>query len=180
MKQIVWKPVPGYEEEYEAADIGLIRSRPRNGTTSEFHILRPEKTRQGRLQVTLSKGNARTRFRIHQLIAITFIPNPELKPEINHKDGNPLNNNVENLEWCTKSENAKHAIKRKLRNTGEKHSQAKLKNSQVLQIKLIYQQGKNMLSDYRDNYSQVALAKRFGVTQATISAIVLGKTRKYD
>ena len=66
---------------------------------------------KGYLYVDLYKNGERKRFYIHRLVAKTFIPNPENKPFINHKDGNPRNNNVDNLEWCTPIENVEHASK---------------------------------------------------------------------
>lgn len=61
------------------------------------------------LQFKLYKGNEKKWIRAHQLVATAFIPNPDLKPEVNHIDGHKFNNYVENLEWATPSENTKHA-----------------------------------------------------------------------
>lgn len=62
--------------------------------------------------VSLKQENGKAKnFFIHRLMAETFIPNPENKSQINHKDGNKLNNNINNLEWVTPSENAQHAVK---------------------------------------------------------------------
>ena len=65
-------------------------------------------------RITLSKNGITKMYTLHRIIAITFIPNPEHKTQINHKDGNKLNNNVNNLEWCTISENMIHAYKHNL------------------------------------------------------------------
>lgn len=69
------------------------------------------------LHVNLSKNNKHKGFSIHRLIALTFIPNTQNKPEVNHKDGNKQNNHVDNLEWVTKNENAIHAIETGLKQT---------------------------------------------------------------
>ena len=62
-------------------------------------------SKDGHLRVTLSNANEKKRFFVHRLVAEAFIPNPNNLPIINHKDENPLNNKVENLEWCTISYN---------------------------------------------------------------------------
>lgn len=68
--------------------------------------------KEGYYQVGLSLGSRENKpcIRVHRAVAETFIPNPHKKPEVNHKDGNKLNNNVSNLEWCTNAENIQHAI----------------------------------------------------------------------
>lgn len=60
------------------------------------------------LHVTLYKNNERRKMDVHRLVALMLVPNPDNKPEVNHIDGNPFNNNVDNLEWCTRSENEMH------------------------------------------------------------------------
>lgn len=72
--------------------------------------------RCGYREVLLSENGKTKNYLVHRLIAETFIANPENKPFVNHKDGNKQNNSIENLEWCTRSENAKHSYKNGLQN----------------------------------------------------------------
>lgn len=91
------------------------------------HIKVPDIDRYGYNKVDLYEGGKRTTKRIHRLVGEAFISNPENKPEINHKDGNKLNNHVSNLEWATKRENIDHAIKHGLReNVGKTPSYSML------------------------------------------------------
>lgn len=109
-----WKPIPGYEGYYEASTLGNIRNVPRivNGRWGPYrlrqHILKTNDVRHGYLQVKFSIDNHKEQPLVHRLVAKTFIPNPQGLPQINHKDGNPSNNAVSNLEWCTASENSLH------------------------------------------------------------------------
>lgn len=104
-------------------------------------------------------------FRVHRLVAITFIPNPDNKEQVNHKDGNKLNNNVDNLEWCTNDENMRHATLNNLRPSGESCKLSKLKAIDVIEIKN---------SDKNINY----LSKVYGVHPSTINNILIGYTWK--
>lgn len=74
-------------------------------------ILKPDPNRTGYLRVTLCKDGTAKRFFIHRLVALVHIPNPRCVREVNHKNGIKTDNNAENLEWCTSSENKRHAVK---------------------------------------------------------------------
>lgn len=100
-----WKPVPGYEGLYEVSDRGRVKSLARktnNQYGKEDIILSPGwvHNKNGYLFVHLCKDGVRERFLVHRLVALVFIPNPFNLPMVNHKDENPQNNSVENLEWC--------------------------------------------------------------------------------
>ena len=118
------KDIPNYEGLYSATEDGRIWSYPKRinsfkGKWLKLQIMTNTKNRnkpRSNYMVYLYKNGEGKRFLVHRLVALTFIPNPENKPQINHKDGNPLNNNVNNLEWVTSSENIRHGIKNGLIN----------------------------------------------------------------
>ena len=113
------KDVKNYEGLYAVTKNGKVWSYPKSHSSKDGIFLKQQiyinkKNRSvphKQLLVGLWKNRKRKMCQVHRLIAQTFIPNPENKPDINHLDGNPLNNNVDNLAWCTKSENIQHAIK---------------------------------------------------------------------
>lgn len=124
----IWKFIPSYEGYYQVSNLGNFRSVPRiikyknNGTRLyPAKNLLTETTKDNYQRITLMKEGVKQRFQAHRLVAITFIPNPENKPCVNHKDGNKSNNCVENLEWCTPSENTLHAIKTGLIDPSKHH-----------------------------------------------------------
>lgn len=112
----IWKDIPSYEGYYQVSNLGRFRSLPRairyksNGTRNyPGRQLLTETTKDNYQRITLMKEGVKVRYQAHRLIALTFIPNPENKPFINHIDGNKSNNVIQNLEWCTSSENMIHA-----------------------------------------------------------------------
>ena len=94
-----WKPVVGFEAEYQVSNLGRVRRMPK-GT-----IKTATKNHAGYERVELWKENKGRKFSVHRLVAEAFIPNPEHKPEVNHLDENKSNNRADNLEWCTNVEN---------------------------------------------------------------------------
>ena len=129
-----WLPIPNYEDLYEIDTFGNVRSLRRN------IILKPNIDRKGYYKVGLTKDKKQKYYFIHRLVAFTFLPNPNNYPVINHKDGNPKNNYVENLEWCTQRHNIQHAYDTGLKkgvsaeHKGSNNPKSKLTEEQVLKI----------------------------------------------
>lgn len=172
MCNIIWKIIDGFDG-YEVSNDGQVKSRDRvlerKGNRGWSHVrgklLKPMKDWKGYLFVELSGKS----IKIHRLVALAFIPNPEKKPQINHKDGDKTNNNFWNLEWATNSENQIHAYKiglQKARN-GSKSNWSKLTESQALEIR------------NEVNKKIVELSEKYGVSTSTISDIRNKKTWKH-
>lgn len=114
----IWKDMVGFEGRYQVSTLGRIRSIVDNhGNYQEkLKAVRPRSNNCKYLYVALSIKDKAISEAVHRAVAKAFIPNPELKPMVNHIDGNKLNNNVCNLEWATCAENHKHAFNTGLRN----------------------------------------------------------------
>ena len=115
--QEIWKDVKGYEGLYQVSNIGRIKSLPRK-TNNQYNngLIRKLVIRNnGYYFINLYKNNKSKLFTVHRLVAIAFLCNPNNLPCVNHIDGNKLNNNVNNLEWCTYHENEIHAFLKKLK-----------------------------------------------------------------
>ena len=95
MSNEIWRDIPEYEKIYQVSNYGNIRLYKNN------RILKPSDDSCGYLQIVLTKNKKRKSYKIHKLVAKTFIPNPNNYPCVNHKDENKKNNFVENLEFCT-------------------------------------------------------------------------------
>jgi hypothetical protein len=130
----IWYPVKGYEGFYEITKDGKVRSLYKH---HQHYQMQQRIDRAGYLTVRLTKKDKGSTRTIHRLLALTFIPNPDKKRCVNHKDGNKLNNSLLNLEWCTHSENLKHAYDNGLikKNKGKHHHEARklqcLKTGQI-------------------------------------------------
>ena len=116
--QEIWKDIEGYEGVFEISNFGRVKSLARK--TKNGQGLRPVKERirkthshpnLGYWLITLKHPSSEKSDRryVHRLVAQAFIPNPESKPQVNHRDGDKKNSRVENLEWATSSENLHHA-----------------------------------------------------------------------
>ena len=102
----IWKDIVGYEGLYQISNLGRVKSYLKSSKypVEQEHILTAHKSR-GYINVLLSKNGKSRPFSVHRLVAQAFIPNPNNLPEVNHKDEDKTNNNVDNLEWCNRSYN---------------------------------------------------------------------------
>lgn len=98
----IWKDIEGYENLYQVSTDGLVRTSHKG----LWEILSLGRKRHGYYSVLLHKDGKRKNMLVHRLVAKAFIPNPNNYPYINHKDENPSNNHIENLEWCTAKYNS--------------------------------------------------------------------------
>ena len=114
-QRVEWRPIINYFGLYEISSNGDVKSlarKSKNNKNKNEIILSKHKNKIGYIHVGLTNEiGIRKNYDMHRLVAEAFIPNPENKPQVNHIDGDKQNNNVSNLEWCTCSQNIKHAYK---------------------------------------------------------------------
>ena len=103
MMNEIWKPVKNYVGLYMVSNLGRVMNC-RTG-----RILKEQLHERGYLRVTLSKNGKQKMFKVHRLVMIAFVGYVEGKDQVNHIDGDKSNNRLDNLEWCTQSDNMKHA-----------------------------------------------------------------------
>lgn len=174
----IWKAIKEYNNYYEVSNFGNVRSLDRIAKT-KAGVIKPTKGKVLRLTlknngyktVMLCVNDKRKRFHVHRLVAQAFIPNPENKSEVNHKDGNKANNNVANLEWNTKSENMQHAVLNNLCKIGEESRSAKLSEKTVIAIKRLFR--------INPNFNKCQIAKKLNVRDTTIHKIINNQRWKH-
>jgi hypothetical protein len=111
----IWKKVIGYEGVYEVSNLGKVKRvgnlRGVNKAYVNDYYLKPTDNGKGYLRIKLSNNGISKRVMLHRIIAEAFISNPLNKKVINHINNNKKDNRIENLEWCSQSENCLHAVK---------------------------------------------------------------------
>jgi hypothetical protein len=160
-----WKDVAGYEGLYQVSDQGNVRSRRRRGSSGG--ILKPKVDRNGYVQVELYRKGQRKNILVHRLVAETFIPNPLNLPQVNHKDENPKNNAVDNLEWCTQKYNLNYG-------TCPARIAAKLLNGPCAKAVFQYDKFGNLIKEWP---STIEIQRQTGFAQSNISDCCLGKRK---
>lgn len=144
-----WKDIEGYEGLYQVSNTGKIKSLKNN------IIMKQTDDKDGYKKIVLSNNGSRGYYRVHRLVARSFIHNNGF-PFVNHKNGIKHDNCVDNLEWCTQSHNERHAY-----DTGLKCT--KLKAQDVLKIRELYNTG---------NYTMRFLANKFNTAYSHVNSII--------
>lgn len=166
-----WRPVVGYEGLYEASNIGRIRSverinyygsRQLRSVMLSFSVNTAGGRQGARYTVKLSKNGRLKVHQVHRLVAIAWIPNPKELTDVCHKDHNPLNNRIENLEWMTHKENITVSVE-------AGRWRRKVSDETIVAIRQRAAAGE----------SQRSLAKEYGVAFGTVNSIVNRRSWKH-
>ena len=166
----IWKDIKGYKLIYQVSNFGNIKRLKGYGCKKE-HLLKPNiSATVNYLLVCLCKNGKAKRFLLHRLVALNFLNNLNNYPQVCHKDGNPKNNNLENLYWGNQSMNEEDKKRHGTWQGGENNGYAKLSETQVIKIRLLYKRGK---------FGYLKVAKMFGVSSSTIRNIILRKIWKH-
>jgi len=175
-----WKDIKGYEGSYQVSNLGRVRSLDRmvkhkkEGLRKQKGLtLKNRKDYGGYYKVLLCKNGQVNNQKISRLVAQAFISNPRNKTQVNHKNGIKTDNKISNLEWCTRSENSKHAYKTGLIISvkGENHGRSKLNEKQVRVIKHALK--------FNIKGTAKQLTKMMNVSEHTISLIKYNKNWKH-
>lgn len=178
MSKEIWKELPNTEGRYLISSYGRIKSLPfiKKGNKSEYltkeKIIKTGADKDGYRLFVYSINSVRTTTKVHRLVAELFIPNPQNKPQVNHKDSIRDNNHYTNLEWVTEKENTQHgvdygAIKP---TNGETNGMSILKELDVIAIRKAHAKGG---LTYKD------IAKDYNVNDHTIGKIVRRENWKH-
>lgn len=168
----IWKTYPEFSF-IQASNLGQIRTIDRTVTRNDGkkqfvkgRILKQRRTQKGYMEVQTNSNGKKLYLKVHRVVASCFIPNPDNLPEINHEDCNPLNNRVENLEWCTHKQNVTYR---------EKHGTPAREFTRSLRKPLFAIRLKT-LGVLRFE-SRTEAGRALGVSYQNISAVLKGKQR---
>lgn len=176
MKNEIWKPITGYENRYDISNFGRIKSKSRivkNHTGSYISkeiIMKQQINQKGYLRISLlNKNGKRKMVSVHRIVANEFIENNNNLKEINHKDFNKQNNNVENLEWCDRNYNLNYGDTRR-------------RNVDSTDYKSIGEKNKKSLIGSKNNIvrefnSVLEAAKYLNVSNSAVSKGLHGKIK---
>lgn len=172
----IWKPVVGFEGRYEVSSLGRLKALARKiyyvdgrvGFLSE-RLIHGTLNTTGYYCVTFDSSKRKA---IHQVVAEAFLPKTEYKHTVNHKDGNKLNNKIENLEWVSYKENNKHARETGLNNQHGEQSNLHKHSDQFIQAV------RNVYTKYKPSYKELGLM--FGLYPGHVGQIIRNETRKKE
>ena len=177
MKNEIWKDIKGYEGLYQISNLGRVKSlikfhntKNNVGYFSKEHILKPG-IRNEYFMVCLVKNHKKKSISIHRLVAENFIKNPHNKKQVNHIDGNKLNNKADNLEWCTNQENIIHSWVNGLSKvTKRMRTHTKERQKPIIQ----YDRNMNLIKEWE---SASIAGEKLGIWQQGIVACLKRRTK---
>lgn len=182
-----WRDITDYEGMYQISNSGNVRGLDRTIVTRlgvkqkiKGMVMKQALNHKGYPIIYLSAKNKCKTMSVHRIVAKAFIDNSNKYPEVNHIDGNKENNNVENLEWCTPSQNCLHAHATGLRTSKHMKRLRKLTFPQVEMMREMWTHSLNTQCTQKRGkpFSQRWLGKCFGIDKQTVEAIVTYKTYK--
>ena len=156
--------------EYKISEHGVVYNR--HGKVMKYGI-----DKDGYHDVGLSDNNRRSWRRIHRLVSAAYIPNPDNKPQVNHKDGDKTNNHVSNLEWCTDAENKRHAWDNGLYTPPSKEHMKAIKAAQEKKVAMVDLDGNIVATFSGTREAARILGKPFDYT--CISKVALGQRKMH-
>jgi len=176
-----WKDIEGYEGYYQVSDLGNVKSLERItkgkvGTRLgrrliRERILKPGTSEKGYLYINLCKESKLKGSKVHRLVATAFHPNPDDKPEVDHKNENKTDNRSSNLRWVTHSENIEYAVASGAHNfKGERHHKSILTEEQAIEVIKLLQ---------TSSISGAQIGINYGLHGSSISQINIGYTWKH-
>ena len=153
----IWKDIEEYEGLYQVSNLGRVKR------ITTGRVLKSGKSKGGYPYVVLYKNNIASTKTVHRLVAQTFIPNPDNKPQVNHIDEDKTNNMVSNLEWMTSKENINHGT----------HNERMSKTKSIPIIATNIKTGKS-----QEFYGTNECARQLGLYQQSISAVLKGRLKQ--
>jgi hypothetical protein len=176
------RDVPGYEGLYSVTEDGCIWSHDRVVTgpklTKEIkgRWLRPGRANNGYPTVSLGKAGVSRTWKVARLVALAWIPNPQSLPVINHLNGNKADSRAVNLEWCTSSQNNRHAMETGLKRRSTPRKDIAMRSLGIASRKLTQEQIQEVFALRAGGMLQRDIGARFGVGQDVVSRILSGET----
>ena len=182
MIEEIWKDIKEYEGLYQVSNLGRVKSLERKYFSGKNHnickiaeskLLKLRLDKNGYLVTGLSKNGKQAYVRVHRLVAEAFIPNPNNYPQVNHKDENKENNNVDNLEWCTAKYNNNYGTRKEKasKSSKGKYNKGLEKSINIIRKKVL------CITTGKEFNSIIEASNFYNIDNSSISSVCKGKRK---